>query len=180
MLSSQMHQKRDYDMKLKVVSYETGNLVYMIDSAKKVGVSPKLSPVWKGPYVISPILFVVAGRKKNVVLYHDRLKPCGDIWLRQKRNNILNGAKMEEVDHLLPGEDLELDRLFDEHVESPIMQPDNFEQYVTEEKLDFESTIAPGEEKFPIQPDSQHLQPSRYGRERRRPNYLQDYCSLAS
>ena len=63
-----MRQKRDYDMKLKVVSYEIGDRVYVIDSAKKVGVSPKLQPIWKGPYVISrvisSILFVVAGRKK--------------------------------------------------------------------------------------------------------------------
>ena len=68
LLSSQMRQKRDYDMKLKVDSYEVGDIVYVIDSAKKVGVSPKLQPVWKGPYVISrvisPILFVVAGRIK--------------------------------------------------------------------------------------------------------------------
>ena len=141
--------------------------------------------MWKGPYVISrvisPILFVVAGRNKTFVLHHDRLKPCGDrdvpFWLRRKRNNILNGAEIEGVDHLFPGEDLELDRLFEEHVESPTMQPDNLEQYVTEEKLDFEFTIAPGDEESSIQPDSQHLPPTRYGRERRRPNYLQDYCS---
>ena len=185
LLSSQMRQKRDYDVKLKVVSYEVGDLVYVIDSAKTVGVSPKLQPVWKGPYVISrvisPILFVVAGRNKTFVLHHDRLKPCGDrdvpFWLRRKRNNILNGAEIEGVDHLFPGEDLELDRLFEEHVESPTMQPDNLEQYITEENLDFEFTIAPGDEESSIQPDSQHLLPTRYGRERRRPNYLQDYCS---
>ena len=118
LLSSQMWQKRDYDMKLKVVSYEVGDLVYVIDSAKKTGVSPKLQPVWKGPYVIcrviSQILFVVAGRKKTFVLHHDRLKPCGNrdvpFWLRRRRNNILNGAEMEEVDHLFLREDLELNR----------------------------------------------------------------------
>ena len=75
------------------------------------------------------------------------------------------------------GEDLELNRLFEEHVESPVMQPDNPEQYATEEKLDFEFTIASGDEESSIHPDSQHLPPTRYGRERRRPNYLQDYCS---
>ena len=104
------------------------------------------------------------------------MKPCGDrdvpFWLRQKRNNILNGAEIEEVDHLFPGEDLELNRLFEEHVESPVMQPDNPEQYVTEEKLDFEFTIASGDEESSIQPDLLHPPPTRYGRERRRPNYL--------
>ena len=68
---------------------------------------------------------------------------------------------MEEVDHWFLGEDLELDRFFEDHVESPIMQPDDLKQYVTEEKSEFESTIAPGDEESPIPPDSQHLQPTR-------------------
>ena len=65
---------------------------------------------------------------------------------------------------MFPGEDLELDRLFEEHVESPIMQPDNPEQYVTEEKLNFEFTIASGDEESSIQPDSQHLPPDMGGK----------------
>ena len=35
--SSQMRQKRDYDLKLKTQSYEAGDLVYKLDSAKRVG-----------------------------------------------------------------------------------------------------------------------------------------------
>ena len=69
---------------------EVGDLVYKLDSAKKVGQSPKLQQVWKGPFlvtkVLSPILFRVCDRKKSYVLHHDRLKPCEDrdipLWLR--------------------------------------------------------------------------------------------------
>ena len=66
--SSQGRQKRDHDLKLKLTMYEVGDLVYVLDSARKIGISPKLQPVWKGPYVISkvhsPILFEVADKRK--------------------------------------------------------------------------------------------------------------------
>ena len=82
LLSSQSRQKKDYDLRLKVKTYEVGDLVYKLDSAKKVGQSPKLQQVWKGPFlvtkVLSPVLFRVCDRKKSYVLHHDRLKPCKD------------------------------------------------------------------------------------------------------
>ena len=60
-------------------SYEAGDLVYKLDSAKKVGQSQKLQKVWKGPFlvveVVSAVLFRIADRKKTHVLHHDRLKP---------------------------------------------------------------------------------------------------------
>ena len=66
--SSQEQQKRDYDLQLRVTTYEIGDLVYVLDSARKIGLSPKLQPTWKGPYVISkvlsPILFEVGDKKK--------------------------------------------------------------------------------------------------------------------
>ena len=90
LLSSQLRQKKDYDLRLKVKTYEVGDLVYKLDSAKKVGQSPKLQQVWKGPFlvtkVLSPVLFRVCDRRKSYVLHHDRLKPCEDrdipLWLR--------------------------------------------------------------------------------------------------
>ena len=85
--SSQERQKRDYDLKLKVI-------VYVLDLARKIGISPKLQPVWKGPYVISkvisPILFEVTDKRKSFVLHHDKLKPCEDhsvpLWLKYRRS----------------------------------------------------------------------------------------------
>ena len=35
--SYQMRQQRDYDMKLKVNTYEVGDLVYVLDTARKIG-----------------------------------------------------------------------------------------------------------------------------------------------
>ena len=62
--SSQCQQKRNYDLRLKTNTYEPGDIVYQLDSAKKVGQSSKLRHVWKGPLlvleVLSPVLFKVA------------------------------------------------------------------------------------------------------------------------
>ena len=40
LLSSQLQQKKDYDLRLKVKTYAVGDLVYKFDSAKKFGQSP--------------------------------------------------------------------------------------------------------------------------------------------
>ena len=46
--------------------------------ARKVGKSPKLQPVWEGPFIITkrygPVLYEVQRRKTSSVLHHDRLK----------------------------------------------------------------------------------------------------------
>ena len=97
--------------------------MYVLDSARKIGISPKLQPVWKGPYVISkvhsPILFEVADKKKSFVLHHDRLKPCEDrsipLWLRRKLNKILNNHDKEDPEN---EDDFCLEWLFDN-------EPDN-------------------------------------------------------
>ena len=61
LVSYQKRQQQDYDLKLKVNTCEVGDLVYVLDTAKKVGLSPKLQKVWKGPMLvveaISSILF---------------------------------------------------------------------------------------------------------------------------
>ena len=166
-----------------MTTYEIGDLVYVLDSAKKIGINPKLQLVWKGPYmiskVISPVLFEVADKRKSFVLHHDRLKPCEDrsipLWLRRKRSKILNDLDQEDPKN---EEDFCLEWLFDN-------EPDNTDvsmpEYCHEEVQSFlddpvspESTL-----KIEQQLDSgdqlPELQPSRSGRERRRPRHLQDY-----
>ena len=94
----QRSQKKMYDFKLKEHLFERGDLVYLLDSASKVGQNKKLQPVYQGPYMvvecISPILYRIQKRKKQVVLHHDRLKPCSDsivpMWLRRKRHELLD------------------------------------------------------------------------------------------
>ena len=181
--SSQERQKRDYDLKLKVTTYEIGDLVYVLDSARKIGISPKLQPVWKGPYVIykviSPILFEVADKRKSFVLHHDRLKPCEDrsipLWLRRKQSKILNDLDQEDPEN---EDDFCLEWLFDN-------EPDNTDaslpefcqekvQSFSDDQVLPESTLGT-EQQIDSGNQLPKLQPSRSGHERRRPRHLQDY-----
>ena len=77
LVSTQMRQKKDYDLRLKENTYEVGDLVYLLDSARKIGQSSKLQQIWKGPTlvtkVLTSILFEVTGRKKPVIIHHDSL-----------------------------------------------------------------------------------------------------------
>ena len=126
-MSVQLRQKKDYDLKVLERKYNVGDLVYLITSSSKVGQSNKLKPIWKGPYlmikVISPVLFRIKGRKREVVVHHDRLKPCMDrsilLWMRRLRHREL------DLDETLPYEEdddeLGLTTLF----EPPQPQQDN-------------------------------------------------------
>ena len=75
-------QKKSYDTRISVNNYEVGDMVYLLDSTKKLGKSPKLkSDIWKGPCVIirkiSDILFEIKNspKKRPKIIHHDRLKP---------------------------------------------------------------------------------------------------------
>ncbi|CAC5395329.1 unnamed protein product [Mytilus coruscus] len=50
---SSEHQKRLYDLRKHEHTFETGDLVYAMDTAKKIGKNPKLQPQWKGKYVVN-------------------------------------------------------------------------------------------------------------------------------
>jgi hypothetical protein len=49
---SQVRQKRDYDVRLRINNYDVGDVVYLKNRSVIVGISPKLLPVWKGPYLV--------------------------------------------------------------------------------------------------------------------------------
>ena len=74
-------QRKDHDIKLAYNTYRPGDLVYMRDSTKTKGLSPKLQANWKGPCIItrklSDLLFEVRLNQKGkaTILHHDRLKP---------------------------------------------------------------------------------------------------------
>ncbi len=74
-------QKQNYDTRISTNNYKVGDIVYCLDTTRKVGLSPKLKRhVWKGPMVvlrkISDLLFEVKGapRALTKILHHDRLK----------------------------------------------------------------------------------------------------------
>ena len=127
LLSAQCRQKKDYDLKVLERKYNVGDLVYLINSSSKVGQSNKLKPIWKGPYlvikVISPVLFRIKGRKREVVVHHDRLKPCMDrsipMWMRRLRHHVL------DLDETLPYEEDEDELGLTTLFEPPQLQQDN-------------------------------------------------------
>ena len=203
LVSYQKRQQWDYDLKLKVNIYEIGDLVYVLDTARKVGLSPKLQKVWKGPMLvveaISSILFRVANRKKSFVLHHDRLNPCEDreipLWLKRKRNAILNQLDNGEKNETDDFEEGDLERLFDgEYLPVTNEHALNDEHSYTEQEehefqenndllsdstdiLNQENQIIAVPETFGSSDLEQivPLPPTRSGRERRRPQHLQDY-----
>ena len=78
--TGQKHMKKSYDLRLYKHQYSEASLVYVLDTAVKVGDCAKLVPPWKGPgvvtEVITPYLYKVRLRDKYTVFNHDRLKPC--------------------------------------------------------------------------------------------------------
>ena len=102
--SSVSYNKRDYDQRLYQTSYNTGDLVYVLDPSNKPGVSAKLQPIFRGPYLIikvySPVLYLVQDKKRKFVAHHDRLLVCNDrfipMWMRKLRHQFL------ELDDTLP------------------------------------------------------------------------------
>ncbi|XP_038154197.1 uncharacterized protein LOC119791901 [Cyprinodon tularosa] len=77
--AAQERQKRTYDVRAKGKPYAVGDLVFVKDSTKRKGFSPKLQPPWKGPSIIAsclgPVLYEVIGKRDRKILHHDRLKP---------------------------------------------------------------------------------------------------------
>ena len=64
-------QKRDYDTRISSNTFSVGDLVYCLDSSRKIGRSPKLrSQPWKGPFIISKkMLFKITGQRKSKYSY---------------------------------------------------------------------------------------------------------------
>jgi len=99
---SSENQKRLHDLRKNERTFETGDLVYVMDSAKKIGRSPKLQAQWKGPYIVnkrlSNVLYEVSNQKTTSILHHDRLKPAvletTPLWISRHRRKLKN----EETD----------------------------------------------------------------------------------
>jgi transposase InsO family protein len=105
--AAQARQKRDYDLRLKEESYQPGDLVYKLDERSKIGISKKLRAPWEGPFLVigsRPPLYKLRMRKRDVLVHHDKLKPCRDrsipLWLKRKRHEFFgseatNGSDSE-------------------------------------------------------------------------------------
>ncbi|KAL7834773.1 hypothetical protein SRHO_G00290200 [Serrasalmus rhombeus] len=94
---AQQRQKNVYDLKAQEKVFNVGDLVYLRDTTKQRGQSPKLQAPWKGPCVVSacygPVLCEVQGMRHRKVMHHDRLKPYNSevtpAWIRRWRNQAL-------------------------------------------------------------------------------------------
>ena len=129
--------------------------------------------------VVSPVLFRIADRKKTYVLHHDRLKPCLDrdvlLWLRRKRNSLLQGLNEENGEP--DTESLGLDKLFEEYSVdgNDHISPDELVKLNELDKL--EETPLP-RTRDPLESNACFPDPlplTKAGRERKRPQYLADY-----
>ena len=73
-------QKQYYNLQIHGSQHQRGDLVYLKETTKKKGVSPKLAPKWKGPFVIVArfgTIYEVLISPTNSKLYHfDLLKRC--------------------------------------------------------------------------------------------------------
>ena len=71
--SAAERQKQDYDSRMVEYNYKKGDVVY-----KREGFGRKLDTKYKEPYIIlkchSPSVYEILGKKKKLVIHHDRLK----------------------------------------------------------------------------------------------------------
>ena len=94
--SAQKRQKQDDYLNLNFGKYCLGDIVYKLDTARKVGTSQKFKAPWKGPYVVTEVkssaLLKIKDRKREEVVHHDKLNLCIDrempLWLQRLRNDI--------------------------------------------------------------------------------------------
>ena len=79
--AAQLRRNALYNSKLHGPRYKPGDNVWLHSSVISTGLSPKLSPPWKGPYTIVQCLNDVTYKIKNTVnqketiVHYDRLKP---------------------------------------------------------------------------------------------------------
>ena len=73
-------QRKYYNLKKRGEDFKIGQLVYAMEKTRKIGVSPKLSPRWKGPYLViqkcGGVYEVQVNSRSSKLLHFDLLKPC--------------------------------------------------------------------------------------------------------
>ena len=99
-----------YDLRIFEHMYNSGDLVCLLNNSMDVGLSRKLKPIHKDPYliteVISPSLYGKEDSRRNFVLHHDRLLLCDDwfipFWIRYKWQEFL------QLDETIPYDEEEI------------------------------------------------------------------------
>merc|ERR1711951_254275 len=74
-------QKKHYDRRAEDGTFKVGEFVWLLQKARKPGLTKKLALPWEGPYLVVKVLTDVvlriqkSPRSKPVVVHRDRLKP---------------------------------------------------------------------------------------------------------
>ena len=111
---TQLHQKRDYDIRVFERSYNVGDVVYLRDSSTQINISSKVLSPWSGPHLVTrarPPIYAIQGRRMEQFVHHDRLKLCDDssfpLWLQRRRNSLLSTLPMDDGENQdMPNEQL--------------------------------------------------------------------------
>ena len=97
------HREANYDLKVHYEPYRVGDLVWVKNEAKEVGVCPKLQPAFVGPYVVCHVIGKVnievqvdTGGKRRV-LHYDKLKRYTGVnppkWVSTLANKVVKDTK---------------------------------------------------------------------------------------
>lgn len=89
-------QQRYYNLKIHEQEFQPGDAVYLREKTRKVNVSPKLAPKWRGPYMIvkkfGTVCEVLLSPRVSRLYHHDLLKACHSEtlppWLRRARRRL--------------------------------------------------------------------------------------------
>lgn len=104
--TAQQNMKRGYDLNIRQFEYHVGDLVYVLDTAHKVGRAKKLDPPWKGPGIVikklSSYIYTIRLQRTTLTVNHDRIKKCNDRliadWLLEAKEKVDKGESIEEED----------------------------------------------------------------------------------
>jgi len=89
-------QRRYYNLKTRGEQFEPGQMVYLLETTRKVGVSPKLAPKWKGPFMVAKKIDTVyeiqIASRKSKLIHFDLLKACHSdtvpVWIKRARTKL--------------------------------------------------------------------------------------------
>jgi transposase InsO family protein/predicted aspartyl protease len=82
MFEASANQKKRYDHKASVNKYNRGDAVWLHNTARIKGRTPKLQSPWEGPFLVvealSDVVYHIQKTQnaKSKCVHHDRLKPC--------------------------------------------------------------------------------------------------------
>ncbi|RNA14670.1 krab-a domain-containing, partial [Brachionus plicatilis] len=76
--------KINYDRNVKLMNYNIGDKVLLLNSEKKKGKNPKLSKSWKGPYEVLTKITELTYLKKKLIVNINRIKKCFMLAVQQE------------------------------------------------------------------------------------------------